>query len=143
MKENNNIILGAKDPKKPTFYHDLYDFMKEIGIIKLKYFILPRYTLTDESPQYKELHFKNEYLDKFSDHLYKLDFESVARLPIEKEICSLRLCVHYVSSGKMFGFQICEAHGGLGGTFNSVSKAVILLDTEAQRAITLLKPILN
>ncbi|MDM1502902.1 hypothetical protein HX071_11925 [Myroides marinus] len=143
MEENKNIIVGPRDPKKSEYYQDLYTIMKKRGMLAIKYLLMVRCPLTDERLKHKEIHFRREFINQVSEHLHQLDFETVAKIPTEKDDCAFRLSVRYTPSGRVFGFQIIEARVGWGGGYFSMTPAIILLEEEGKRALELLKPILK
>ncbi|AJH15752.1 hypothetical protein [Myroides profundi] len=143
MEENKNIIIGPKDGKKGEYYLDLFTFLKQKGMLGHKYLILVICPLTGEKLKYKEIHFRREFINRVSEHLHQLDFETVSKIPTEPDNCAFRLSLRYTPSGSVFGFQIIEARTGFGGGYFGMTPAVVLLEEEGKRAVELLKPILK
>ncbi|EHO07529.1 hypothetical protein HMPREF9714_02609 [Myroides odoratimimus CCUG 12901] len=142
MEGNKNIIIGPKDSKNKDYY-DLLKFLKEKEILVSKFLIFQRSPVTNEKFKYKEIHFRREYINRVSEHLHQLDFETVSKIPTEPDNCAFRLEVRYTPSGSVFGFQIIEARTGFGGGYFGMTPAVVLLEEEGKRAVELLKPILK
>jgi hypothetical protein len=141
--ENKNIIIGPKNPKDPEYYRDLFTFlMDDLKMVKRKFVFILKYTETNESLAYKDIHFRREYINQVANLLSNLNFDEIINIPREKDGCAFRLEVRYVKSAKMIGMQIIEARVGGGGGYFSVSPAVILLNEEAEKAYRVLSKIL-
>lgn len=138
--ENEKLYVGDKDPKNPETYVALFDILKDkLQILKRKFVFIMKYPKTGESYTINLIYFRREYINQVADCISKLDFDSLAEIPSEKDNCAFQLECIYTKSGSVFGMQIVEARVGSDGGYFTVSPAVVLFDDLGEKAFTLLK----
>lgn len=136
--ENNNIIIGGKDPKKTDQYRHIYNYLKDdLQIMKRTWYILNfLYPPTKETYKCKFFYFKREYIHQVAEALNNLDFAAIAQIPHESGDCAYQIEFRYLKSGNVFACQIVETRPDTAQVFYSVTPAIVLYNEDGKKAYT-------